>query len=324
MIKNRLLFALAAAMLYWASPTIAQEYPSKPIRWIVPYAAGGVGDLVARAMAPKLSAILGQQVIVDNRPGAGGVIGTDLAAKAAPDGYTLLLGANASLAITPTLLDKVPYDPIRDFAPISRVGDIPMVLVVSPSLGVNSVRDLIAFAKANPGRLNYASTGNGTASHLSMELFKTATGISLTHIQYKGSPQAITDLLGGQVQLMFDTIGPQVPHVKAGKLKALAVSSAKRIVAMPGVPTVSESGVPDYQLAGWMGALAPAGTPAPIIAKLNNAFVKVSEDPEILDQLPNKFGLEVVSSSPEQFASFINSEIPRWGRVIKASGAKLD
>ncbi|GMV56405.1 MAG: hypothetical protein AMXMBFR6_22100 [Betaproteobacteria bacterium] len=326
MARSGVLFTLLTIL--WCgvclNAAIAQTYPNKPIRWIVPFAAGGITDLAARMMAPKLSSILGQQVIIENRPGAGGVIGTDLAAKAPADGYTLVVGSNAALAINPTLLHKIPYDPVSDYSPISRIGDIPLVLVVPPSLGINSIQELVAFAKAHPGQLNYASTGNGTASHLAMELLKSTTGISATHVIFKGSPQAITDLLAGRVHVMFDTIAPQVPHIRAGKLIALAVTSTKRITAMPDIPTVAESGFPGFYLVGWMGALAPAGTPISIINRLNDAFIRVLNDPEIRDYFPKHLGMEVFPSSPAQFAAFIKSEIHKWGKLIIDSGAKAD
>lgn len=301
----------------------AQNYPVKPIRWIVPFSPGGITDTATRVIAPKLSAILGQPVVVENRPGASGVIGTELVAKAAPDGYTLLLGAIAPLAISPNTQKNLPYDPVKDFAPISQMLNTSMLLIVHPSLGVNSLNDLIALAKSRPGQLDYGSNGNGTAGHITMELLKMSTGINITHVPYGAGAQAVTDLLGGHVQLMFDTIAVVGPHVKAGKVKALAISSPKRVAAMPEIPTVAEAGnIPGFYFGGWAGLVAPAGTPADIVTRLHQAIVKILATPEIQDMFSKQYGMEAVSSTPEQFAALIKTEIPKLGKVIASSGPK--
>src|SRR5438034_5972010 len=255
--------ALAAALLVVAAPVALGQvaYPTKPVRLVVPFPAGGTTDLLARAAAQKLSEAWGQQVIVDNRPGAAGNIGAELVAKAAPDGYTLLMGTVGTHAINASLYAKMPYDHVKDFAPVILVAGVPNVLVVNPSLPVHSVQELIAYAKANPGKLNFASSGSGTSIHLSGELFKVMTGVQMTHVPYKGSAPALQDLLGGQVQLMFDNLPPSLPQIKAGRLRALAVTSATRAPALPDVPTVAEAGLPGFEASSWFGVLAPAGTP---------------------------------------------------------------
>ena len=264
-----------AALAAFATLAHAQTpYPTKPIRIVVPFPAGGTTDILARAVAQRLTETLGQPVVVDNRPGAGGNIGAELVAKAAPDGYTLLMGTVGTHAINASLYAKMPYDHVRDFAPVILVAGVPNVLVINPALPVNSVQELIAYGKANPGKLNFASSGNGTSIHLSAELFKTMTGVQMAHVPYKGSAPALVDLMGGQVQLMFDNLPSALPQIKAGKLKALAVTSAQRSSALPDVPTVIESGLPGFEASSWFGLLAPAGTPKDIIAKLNGEVAK--------------------------------------------------
>ncbi|MCC7181956.1 MAG: hypothetical protein IOMNBAOH_00351 [Rhodocyclaceae bacterium] len=301
----------------------AQSYPNRPIRWVVPFSAGSTSDVVARAIAPRLADLLGQPVSVDNRPGAGGVIGTDLVAKAPADGYTLLFAGNAPLAVNVTLQSKVPYDPVKDFVGITQLVAASYLLVVHPSLGVNNVAELVAAARARPGKLNYGSPGNGTGSHLTMELFKTAAGLDISHVPYKGSAPAITDLLAGQVQLMFEPVASVGPHVRAGKLKALAMSSARRIAAMPDMPTVAESGFPGFQSEAWIGVAVRSGTPQDIIVKLHDGLTKVLQAPDLREQF-SKLGLELTTSSPEAFTAFIKAEIPKWAKVIRDSGAKVD
>lgn len=301
----------------------AQSYPNRPIRWVVPFSAGSTSDVVARAIAPRLADLLGQPVSVDNRPGAGGVIGTDLVAKAPADGYTLLFAGNAPLAVNVTLQGKVPYDPVKDFVGITQLVAASYLLVVHPSLGVNNVAELVAAARARPGKLNYGSPGNGTGSHLTMELFKTAAGLDISHVPYKGSAPAITDLLAGQVQLMFEPVASVGPHVRAGKLKALAMSSAKRIAAMPDMPTVAESGFPGFQSEAWIGVAVRSGTPQDIVVKLHDGLLKVLQAPDLREQF-SKLGLELTTSNPETFTAFIKSEIPKWAKVIRDSGAKVD
>lgn len=301
----------------------AQSYPNRPIRWVVPFSAGSTSDVVARAIAPRLADLLGQPVSVDNRPGAGGVIGTDLVAKAPADGYTLLFAGNAPLAVNVTLQSKVPYDPVKDFVGITQLVAASYLLVVHPSLGVNNVAALVAAARARPGKLNYGSPGNGTGSHLTMELFKTAAGLDISHVPYKGSAPAITDLLAGQVQLMFEPVASVGPHVRAGKLKALAMSSARRIATMPDMPTVAESGFPGFQSEAWIGVAVRSGTPQDVIVKLHDGLTKVLQAPDLREQF-SKLGLELTTSSPEAFTAFIKSEIPKWAKVIRDSGAKVD
>lgn len=301
----------------------AQAYPDKPIRMVVPFPAGGTTDILARAVAQKLSESLGQQMIVDNKPGAGGNIGAQEVARAAPDGYTLVMGTVGTHAINPSLYKKMPYDHVKDFAPVSLVASVPNLLVVHPSVPVNSVKELIAYVKANPGKLNFASSGNGTSIHLSGELFKTMTGVQMTHVPYKGSAPAVTDLLGGQVQLMFDNMPSALPHAKGGKLKPLAVTSAKRFPGTPDIPTIAEAGVPGYEASSWFGVLAPAGTPKEIVNKLSTEIAKALKTPEMTKRLEEQ-GAQAVGSTPEEFAAHIKAETAKWAKVVKESGATVD
>ncbi len=301
----------------------AQNYPDKPIRVIVPVPAGGTPDVVARMVAPGLSNLLGQQLVIDNRGGAGGLIGGEMAAKALPDGYTLFFSSPGSLTILPHLQKHVNYDTLRDFAPISLVSLGPFLLITHPSVAAKTVKELLALAKAEPGKLNYASAGNGAANHLAMELFKSMAGINLTHVPYKGAPQAVTDLIGGSVNLMFNSIPPVIQHIKAGRLRMLAVSSAKRSPQLPDVPTVSEAGVPGYESITWFGLLAPAKTPAAITARLHREIIKVVRSPEMKAQLEIQ-GYDAVGGTPAEFAAFIRAESEKYAKVIKISGAKVD
>ena len=301
----------------------AQAYPSKPIRWIVTYPPGGPTDLIARAVGAKLSAAWGQQVVIDNRAGAGGAIGTELAAKSVADGYTLLFGTSGGLTINPALISTLPYDPVRDFAPVSLLVINPQILVVHPSVPVSTVKELVAYAKARPGKLNYASVGQGSPNQLGMELLKTLTGIDLVHVPYKGTGPAVTDLLGGQVQLMFNSMPSVLPLVKTGKLKGLAVGSAHRSPAAPDIPTVAEAGVPGFENVTWYGMFAPAKTPAEIIARLNSEVVKILADPEMAQRFASQ-GSEPRSSTPAELAAFMRVEAVRWGKVITAAGIKLE
>ncbi len=316
-------WALALVTACIASGAFAQAYPNHSIRLVVPFPAGGTTDILARDVAKKLTDTLGQSVVVDNRPGAGGNIGADLVAKAPPDGYTLLMGTVGTHAINPSLYAKMPYDHIKDFVPVVLVAGVPNVLVVNPSVPVNSVADLIKLAKSKPGAINFASSGSGTSIHLSGELFKTMTGVDMTHVPYKGSSPALTDLMGGQVQIMFDNLPSSLALIKSGKLRAVAVTSLKRAPALPDVPTVSESGVPGFEASSWFGILAPAGTPAPIVAKLNAEVNKWLQSPEGKEQLLAQ-GAEVAGGPPEQFVAHIRAETDKWAKVVKASGAKVD
>ena len=307
--------ACCALAALTASFACAQPYPDKPVRLIVPYPAGGPNDIIGRMVALKLSATLGQQIIVDNRAGAGGNIGTDLVAKATPDGYTLLSGGMGSLVMNPAL-EKVPYDPVHDFAPVILVASAPNVLVVHPSLPVKSVKELIALARAHPGVLNYGSGGVGTTPHLSGALFNVLAHVNIVHVPYKGNAPALTDLLGGQVQLAFLGIPPVAPYVAAGKLRALAVTSAHRSQALPQVPTIAESGVPGYELSPWYGVLAPAGTPASIVVRLNTAIAQAMHTPDMIQKL-KMIGAEVETTTPEAFGARIQADLVKWTKVIR-------
>ena len=319
MVALRMRLACVFAVL--VSAAHADNYPTKPIRFITGYPAGSASDSVARTLGQQLSEVYGQQFIVDNRPGAAGNIAAEITAKAAPDGYTILLVAT-NHAIVSSLYSKLPFDPIRDFSPITLVSTAPTILVVHPSLPVKSVPEFIELVKSKSGKLSYGSSGNGASPHLNMELLKTTTGIQITHIPYKGIPPALTDLLGGQIQAMFSTMAPAVPLVRAGKLRALATSGPKRAPATPDVPTVAES-IPGFESLSWQGVIAPAGTPRKIAADLNAKIVRVVHMPEVTKRLVDS-GFEPVGSSPEEFASFIKSEAVKWAKVVKAAGAKLD
>jgi tripartite-type tricarboxylate transporter receptor subunit TctC len=319
-LQRILLGALVALAAACAS---AQPYPSKPIRMIVPYPPGGTTDILARDVGQVLTNVLGQSVVIDNRPGAAGNIGTDMVAKAAPDGYTLLMGTVNTHAINAGLYSKLPYDHIKDFTPVILVARVSNVLEVNPSVPVNTVADLIKLAKENPGKLNFASSGSGTSIHMSGELFKTMTGVDMVHVPYKGSAPAVADLVGGQVQLMFDNLPSSLAMIKAGKLRAIAVTSAQRAPALPDVPTIAESGLPGFEASSWFGVLAPAGTPQAIITRLNAEIDKWLQSPEAKEMLLAQ-GAVPAGGTPEQFATWIRSETDKWAKVVKASGAKVD
>ncbi len=312
-----------AALAAGTSGALAADYPSKPVRLVVPFSAGGTSDLLARVVAERLGGALGQSVIVDNKPGAGGNIGSDIVAKAAPDGYTLLLGTVGTHAINSSLYKKMPYDASKDFAPVTLVASVPNMLVVHPSVPVKSVQELIALGKAKPGTLSFASSGNGSSIHLSGELFKSLAEVDMLHVPYRGSSPAVNDLLGGQVNMMFDNMPSSLPHVKAGKLRALAVTSATRSPAMPDLPTLAESGIKGYDAAAWFGILAPAGTPPEVVQKLNAEIIKLLKMPEVADRLSAQ-GAVPTTNTPEQFADYIKSETAKWAKVVKASGAQID
>lgn len=315
-------FALLAAPL--APPAHAQApYPHQPIRIVVPFPAGGATDILARAVAARLTEAWKAQVFVDNRPGAGGNLGSELVAKAPGDGYTILMGTVGTHAINASLYRKMPYDHVKDFAPIVLVAAVPNVLVVNPSLPVHSVAELIAYGKAHPGQLNFASSGNGTSIHLSGELFKVMSGVQMTHVPYKGSAPALADLIGGQVQLMFDNLPPSLPQIKAGKLRALAVTTATRAPALPDVPTVAEAGLPGFEASSWFGLLAPAGTPRDVVAKLNGEIANWLATPEAKEKLA-AIGAIAAGGTPDDFARHIAAETTKWAGVVKASGAKVD
>ena len=301
----------------------SQEYPNRPLRNIVPYPPGGGVDVGTRIVATKLSDILGQMVVVDNRPGAGGNIGAEIAAKATPDGYTVFTCQIASHAISPALYKKLPYDHLKDFAPISLIGMTPNVLVVNPSVPAKSVSEFIAYAKANPGKLSFGSSGIGASPHLTMELFKTATATDLVHVPYKGGAPALADLVGGHLQVMFDNLPGQLAMIKAGKVRALGVTSPNRAAQLPDVPTINEAGVPGFEVTVWYGMCAPAGVPKPIVAKLNAYVVKTLNMPEVKERLAQS-SIEAAPSTPEQFAAHIRFETTKWAKVVKDAGLSAE
>jgi tripartite-type tricarboxylate transporter receptor subunit TctC len=322
----RALFAaIACAMV--AGTAVAQApvagYPAKPIRLVVPFPPGGSTDTVARVLAPRLAERLGQPVIVDNRPGAGGSLGVEAVAKSPPDGYTIVLGAAGGLAINPSLAKSPGYDPVKDLAPITLVGSSPFLMVTDPALGLASARDVVAAAKAQPGRLTYASGGNGTAMHLSGELFKQMTGTDIVHVPYKGSGPAVAAAAGGQTSIAFADITSALALLRGGKVKAVGVLSRERSSLAPDVPTLAESGVPGFESVGWFGLAAPAGTPPAIIALLNRETVAAMQLPDTRERM-TALALEPWPSTPEEFAAFIRSETAKWARVIKESGAKAE
>ena len=301
----------------------AQAFPSKSLTMIVPFSPGGTTDILARVVGAFMAKDLGQPVIIDNRPGAGGNIGAQMVARAAPDGYTILMGTVGTHAINQSLYKKMPFDPIKDFAPITRVALVPNLLVANPSQPFKTVKELIAYAKANPGKVTFASSGSGTSIHLSGEMFQQMAGVEMQHIPYKGSAPALTDLLGGQTAIMFDNMPSVIGHVRAGKLRPIAVTTPTRSPALPDVPTIAESGVPNYSATSWFGILAPAATPAPVIARLNASILKALADPEVKKKLAEQ-GAEPHGEKPEQFAEFIRSETAKWGQTVKVSGATAD
>ncbi|HEX2199226.1 MAG TPA: tripartite tricarboxylate transporter substrate binding protein [Burkholderiales bacterium] len=315
---------LAAVLLAFSFGAAAQAWPSKPIKVVVPYPAGGFYDTIARLVGAKMTESLGQPIVVENRVGAGGIIGTDYVAKAAPDGYTLIVGGIGPHGINAGLYPKLPYDPVRDFEPIVHVVNAANILVVHPSVQARSVRELVALAKAKPGELNYASNGTGTSPHLAAEMFASAMNIKLTHIPYKGSAPAVTAMLGGQTHMAFNNAGDIIEHIRAGKLHPLAVTGAKRLPVLPDVPTMQESGVPDYEAVAWWAYFAPAGTPRDIVTKLNAEINRILQVPEVRSRLSVQGSAEVVGGTPEQLAAFVKNEIAKWTKVIKASGAKVD
>lgn len=314
---------LMAAAAFSASTTLAQPYPSKPIRVIVPFAPGGGVDFTARLVGQKLGAALNQGVVVDNRAGAGGVIGTELAAKATPDGYTLLLGSAGPLSILPGMAGRLPYDPLRDFAPVALVASLPFLLVVHPSLPVKSVAELIAYAKARPGQLNYGTAGNGSTTHLATELFKSMARIDIVHVPYKGVAPAVADLLAGQVQLMAGDLSTLTPQVKAGRLRALAVTGARRSALAPELPTIAESGVAGFEASGWFGVLAQAATPRTLVLRLNAIIVTAIAEADARERL-GALGGDVVGGTPAEFAARLRDDLAKWGRLIKTLGLKTE
>jgi tripartite-type tricarboxylate transporter receptor subunit TctC len=322
-LRIRALACLASLFLFcFTLVGRAQDFPTKPVHLVVPSAAGGSSDTIARIIAQNLSASMGQTFVVENRPGAGGNIGAELVAQSKPDGYTLLFAFGA-FSINPSLYAKLNFDPIKDFDPVILICTVTGILVVNPAVPAKNVQELIRLARAEPGKINFASAGNGTVVHLAGEMFKSMANVDIVHVPYKGSGPALADLIGGQVQLMFANMPGTLQHVQAGRLRVLAVTSDKRSPLLPDVPTIGESGVPGYRAATWFGVLAPAGTPARIIARLNAEFAKAIRAPELAEHLKSE-GAEVVGGSPEEFRQFLKTEIEEWGKVVRASGAKVN
>lgn len=328
-IMRRLCAAVLTTLAFAAGSASAQNYPTKPITIVVPFAPGGTTDILARAVGAELTKALGQQVIIDNRPGAGGNIGTQLVANAAPDGYTLLMGTVGTHGINQSLYPKLPYDPIKDFAPVTLVAAVPNVLVLNKAFAeknqITDVKSFVSHAKAHPGKLNMASSGNGTSIHLAGELFKTQTKTFMVHIPYRGSSPAIADLIGGQADLMFDNLPSAIGHIKSGRLVALGVTSSKPSAALPQVPTIAQTGgdLTGYEASSWFGILAPAATPKEIVAKLQQEISKSLASPTVKEKMVAQ-GAEPVGNTPEQFAAHIQAETKKWAKVVKESGAKVD
>ena len=321
-LARALLFALACMLP--ASAFAQADYPNKPIRIIVGFPPGQATDVIARMIGERITANMGQPVLIDNKPGQGGSIGAAAAAKAAPDGYTMLISATAPLATNPNLYKNLPYDPSKDFAPITLVANLPFVLVCNPNVPVHNIREMIALAKSKPGQLTFASSGSGSTSHLSMEMLKAATGMDIRHVPYKGSPPAFTDVMGGQVDFVFDTAVYALPQVRAGRVRLLAVASAKRSALMPDTPTVAEQGVPGYESGAWLGAVFPVGTPAPIVMRMYTELNRIMKAPEMSERLSTLGGEPLSSASPEEFGAHIRSEMRKWGKAVADSGARIE
>src|SRR5688572_7995852 len=319
---SRALAALLIAFAFCAGGTSAQVYPARPVRLVVPFAPGSTTDSLARLIANRITEPLGQQVVVDNRPGAGGNIGTEIVARAAADGHTLLMAAG-SHAINPSLYRKLPFDAVKDFAPITLVGEAPLIVVANPQLLATSMAEFIALAKSKPGQLSYASGGSGSPSHLAMELLKSMAAIELTHVPYKGGAPVLTALLSGEVQVTAGGMLAMLPQIRAKKLKALAVTGAKRSAVAPEIPTVAESGVPRYQVTGWWGLLAPAGTPSSVVTRLEREVARQLQSRELRERLSSE-GIEAIGSSPQHFAAYLNEDIAKWAKVVRLSGARAE
>lgn len=318
-VQRAIWFVLTTITALACASALAQSYPAKAIRLLVGFPPGGSTDIVARIVGQKLGETLGTQVLIDNRPGAGGNLALQAAARAAPDGYTLVMGHLGTLAVNPALYTKLPYDPIRDFMPISLVASVPSMLVVHPSVPARSVKELIALAKARPGELNYGSSGAGGTPHLAVEYFKMMAGVDIVQVPYKGAGPMTTDLISGQISMTITGIPALLPNVKAGRLRALAVSTSKRLAVAPDLPTIAEAALPGYEATTWYGLLAPAGTPRELIARLNEAILRSVKQPEVAARLAGE-GAEAVFSTPEEFAAHIKSEMARWEKVIRRAG----
>jgi tripartite-type tricarboxylate transporter receptor subunit TctC len=314
-------FALVPLSLLVSGTVIGQDYPARPIRIVVPFSAGaGVTDIMARLVGQHLSANLGQQIVIDNRPGGGGIPGTEIVSRTTPDGYTFLM-TNVALAVNPYLYSKLPYDAVKDFIPVTQVNSAPLMLVVHPSVAAKTVQELVAYARSNPGKLNYGSGGVGSTPHLAGELFKSIAGIEALHVPYKGGAPALSDLVGGQLSFMIENVPGTMPFVKAGKLRALAITSAKRSALEPALPTMAESGVPGYEVIGWNGLVAVKGTSPAIVKKLYTEVARVLRAPEVTQRL-KALGAEAVGNTPEEFGAFIKAEMARWGKIIKEKGIR--
>ena len=319
---QRLLYV--TIILFVAAPCLAADaYPSKPVRWVVPFPPGGGTDLISRTIAGELNKVWGVQVVADNRPGGGGTIGLGIAAKTPPDGYTIVLGQASNVAVAPALYAKLPYDPVKDLQPITNVIAAPLVIVSHPSFPAKNTKEMIAYARAKPGAVTFGSPGNGTIGHLSMELLKTMAKVNMLHIPYKGATLAITELIGGQIVLYASSMPPALPLINAGKLKALGVTTAKRLAPLPNVPTIAESGVPGYEAVNWYGVFVPAGTPKDLVAKLHADIVRVLKQPEVKERFAGEGG-DIIADTPEQFAAFVQMEIPKWSKVVKDAAVKVD
>jgi len=314
---------LPALLLALAPLAIAQPYPNKPIRVIVPFAPGGNVDITARLVAPGLQEALGQPVVIENKPGAGGTIGADAVAKSAPDGYTLLMGSNSTFSVAPSLYPKNPYNPLADFAPVAMIASAPFVLVVNPGVAAKDARELVALAKASPGKLTMSSAGTGSSNHLVGELFQEISGARFTHVPYKGSGQALTDLMGGQVNLHFDQITSAASHIQGGKLRALLVTAPQRVPMLPDVPTATEAGYPSFEATNVTGLIAPAGTPREIVDKLNAAVQKIIAQPAIRAKFAD-IGAQTTGGTPEQFGAYIREDLAKWTRIVKEANVKVE
>ena len=319
------LSCIGAALLGAAvsAPLAAQPYPSKPVRWIIPFPPGGGTDVISRTLAQKLTESWGQQVIADNRPGSGGTIGLAAAAKLPPDGYNLVLGQLANLGIAPALYPKLPYDPVKDFTPVTLVLTSPLILVAHPSLPAKNLRELIALAKAKPDSVTFGSPGNGTTGHLGTEMLKVMAGVKMTHVPYKGASPAFTGLMGGEIAIYLSSIPPALAMLNAGRVKPIGVTSAKRMPTLPNVPTLAEGGLPGYEVTNWYGVMAPAGLPKDVLGKLNTDLVRILKQPDVQQRFQGEGG-DVTPNSPGEFSAFIRTEIAKWSKAVRASGAKVD
>ncbi len=316
----RLNCALEFCVLF-ATPVWSQDFPSRPLRFVIPFAPGGPADVSARTLAVKLTETLGQNIVIDNRPGGGGIVAAEIVARARPDGHTILLCSTSVMVINPIVTPGVPYDALRDFAPVSLVSSSPYLLLTNAAFPATSVRELIAIAKTKPGTLNFGSAGIGSTSHLVAEIFRSMAGIDMTHVPYKGSALAATDLMAGQLQVLFESVSSALPNVNSGRLRALGISTLKRFALTPQVPPIAESGVPGYQAATWQGVCAPAGTPKPVLAVLNRTVVDAARAPATVQRYA-ALGAEAVGNTPEEFTAFVKAEIPRWTKAIRDSGAR--